>query len=96
MQGDLNFGGSGWEAAEGERSVTESQMMNNLNWSIEDLLQKISKVTDTYHEKNEAYKMGVGSAKELAFSKSYRNIGQCAGKRMEEREDKQYPSSFST
>ena len=96
MQGDLNFGGRGWEAAEGERSVTESQMMNNLNWSIEDLLQKISKVTDNYHEKNETYRMGVGSAKDLAFSKSYRNIGVSSGRRMEEREDKQYPPSFST
>ena len=96
MQGDLNFAGRGWEVAEGERSVTESQMMNNLNWSIEDLLQKISKVTDTYHEKNETYRMEVGSAKELAFSKSYRNVGLSAGRQMEEREDKQYPFSFST
>ena len=27
------------------RNMTESQMMNNLNFSIEDLLSKISKVT---------------------------------------------------
>ena len=33
---------------ENERSVTESQLITNLNWSIEDLLQKISKVTNHY------------------------------------------------
>lgn len=30
-------------------SVTQSQIMTNLNFSIEDLLSKISKVTNDYH-----------------------------------------------